>query len=210
MTLVDAIKQAKEQSKKRKFKQSLDLIINLKNIDLKKPENRFSSEFLLPNGRGKDVKIAAIVDSLAKEAKEHADLVIRKEDIPKLASKKKEFKKIANSYTWFLAEATLMVEIGKTLGTVLGPRGKVPKPVPPKVQIEPFIKRARNTVRVSLRGTPVIQVSVGSEDMGNEKLAANTTAVMNFVKEKLPKGRNNIRSSLIKLTMGKPVKIEVQ
>lgn len=209
MTLIDQIKQAKEQSKKRKFVQSFDLIVNLKNIDLKKPENRFNSEFFLPNGRGKDVKIVVIADSLATEAKKHADLVIRKEEIDKLASKKKEFKKIARDYDWFFGEAPLMPQIGKSFGTVLGPRGKVPKPVPPKVNMEPFIKRARNTVRVTLRDTPVIQVSVGSEDINNDKLAANTEAVLNFIREKLPKGRNNIRSVLVKLTMGKPVKIEV-
>ena len=209
MKLIDQIKQAREQSKKRKFNQSVDLILNLKNIDLKKPENRFNSEFFLPNGRGKDVKIVVIADSLATDAKAHADLVIRKEEIEKLASKKKELKKIARKYDWFLAEAHLMVQIAKSMGTVLGPRGKIPKPVPPKVKIEPFIQRARNTVRVTLRDTPVVQVCVGSESLSDDKLAANTEAVLNFVREKLPKGRNNIRSSLIKLTMGKPVKIEV-
>jgi len=209
MKLIDSVKQAKEQSKKRKFNQSVDLIINLKNIDLKKPENRIISEFFLPGGRGKDVKVAVIADSLATQAKPHCELVIRKEEISKLASKKKNLKKIAKEYDWFLAEAPLMVEIGKTLGTVLGPRGKMPKPVPPKVEIEPFIQRARDTVRVILRDTPVIQVCVGAESLDNAKIAANATAVLGFVKEKLPKGRNNIRSALVKLTMGKPVKIEV-
>ena len=85
----------------------------------------------------------------------------------------------------------------------------MPKPIPPKVQIEPFIKRAKNTVRITLRETPVVQVSVGSEDMDDGKLAENINAVIGFVKEKLPKGKNNIRSALVKLTMGKPVKIEV-
>jgi large subunit ribosomal protein L1 len=209
MSLIDSIKQAKEQSKKRKFNQSVDLIINLKNIDLKKPENRIISEFLLPGGRGKDVKIAVIADSIATQAKPHCELVIRRDEISKFASRKKEFKKIAKEYDWFLAEAPLMIEIGKTLGTVLGPRGKMPKPVPPKIEIEPFIMRTRNTVRVILRDTPVIQVCIGAENMDDGKIAANATAVLGFVKEKLPKGRNNIRSTLIKLTMGKPVKLEV-
>ena len=209
MKLIDAVKQAKEQSKQRKFKQTVDLIINLKNIDLRKPENRINSEFFLPGGRGKNIKVAAIVDSLATEAKAHADLIIRKEEIPKLASKKKDFKKIAREYDWFLAEATLMVEIGKTLGIVLGPRGKMPKPVPPRIKIEPIINRVRNTIRVTLRDTPVIHACIGSESMDDDKIAANAEALLNFVREKLPKGVNNIRSILIKLTMGKPVKVEV-
>jgi large subunit ribosomal protein L1 len=209
MSLIEQVKKAKTQSKKRKFKQTVDLIVNLKGLDLKKPENRFNSEFFLPHGRGKAVKVAVIVDSLAADAKGHADYIIRKEDIPILASKKKELKRIARSYDWFLGEVTLMADIGKQLGIILGPRGKMPKPVPPKVKIEPFIERARNTVRVALRESPVIQTCVGSEDMSDEHIAANAEAVFNFRKEKLPKGRNNVRSAMVKLTMGKPVKIEV-
>jgi large subunit ribosomal protein L1 len=209
MSLIEQVKQAKKQAKKRNFKQTVDLIVNLKSIDLKKPENRFNSEFFLPHGRGKAVKVAVIVDSLAADAKGHADYIIRKEDIQMFASKKKELKRVARSYDWFLGEVTLMSDIGRFLGTVLGPRGKMPKPVPPKAKIESFIERARSTVRVALRESPVIQTCIGTEDMADDKLAANAEAVFNFIKEKLPKGRNNVRSAMIKLTMGKPVKIEV-
>jgi large subunit ribosomal protein L1 len=206
---VDLIKEAKKQARKRKFVQTVDLLINVKNIDLKKPENRFNSEFYLPNGRGKAVKTVVIADSIAVEAKKHADLVIRKEEINELAGDKKKMKRIANEYDWFFAEVTLMAQIGKVLGTVLGPRGKIPKPIPPKAAVEPFIVRAKNTVRVALKENPVIHVIVGNESMDDGKLAENVQAVMNFVTEKLPKGRNNIRSAYVKLTMGPPVKIEV-
>lgn len=208
--LNEKIKQAREGSKKRKFKQSWDFSVNLKGLDLKKPENRFNSEFLLPEGRGKDLKVAFIADSLAAEAKKHADLVITKSEIESLGKNKKKLKNILNDYDWFYAEASLMPLIGKSLGIVMGPRNKLPKPVPPKVSVEPFVKRARNMVRVVLKETPVIQVTVGAEDMEDGKIVKNTQAVYNFIKEKLPKGKNNIRSMHIKLTMGKPIKLEVR
>jgi large subunit ribosomal protein L1 len=202
------IKEARESSKPRGFKQTWDFSIVVKGINLKKPENRFSADLTLPNGRGKGVKIAAIVDTLASEAKGKADLIIKKDEIEALAKNKKKFKKIASEYT-FLGEASLMPTIGKFLGAVLGPRGKLPRPVPPKIKIEPFIAAAQRSVKVSLKENPVLNMVIGSEEMDDEKLAANLEAAYNFVKEKLPKGENSIKKAYIKLTMGKPVRLEV-
>jgi large subunit ribosomal protein L1 len=210
LTLIESIKLARDNSKQRKFEQTWDFIINLKGLDLKKPENRFSAEMPLPKGRGKQPKIAVFADLMAPQAKEFADLVITKNEIEALIKDKKKMKRIANEHDFFFGEATLMPMIGKGLGTVLGPRGKVPKPMPPKGNIEPLLKASRRMVRIALKETPVIYVRVGSEKMVDQDIADNVQAVHNFVKEKLPKGKNNIKSMLIKLTMGKPVKIAMK
>jgi large subunit ribosomal protein L1 len=207
--VLEKVKEAKSNSKPRKFKQTWDLSINLKGIDLKKPENRFKLDFMLPEGRGKPQKVCVMADSLAAEAKKHADLVINKNEIEPLGKDKKRLKKLASEYDWFLGEATLMAQIGKALGIVLGTRGKMPKPVPPKVNIVPFIERARKSTLVALKESPVIHVSVGYEDMEPEKVARNAEAVYRAVLEKLPKGRASVKSIFIKLTMGKPAKLEV-
>jgi len=207
--IVKKIKEAREKSKERKFKQTWDFSIVVKNINLKKPENRFSSDFVLPKGRGKDVKIAMIADTMAAEAKKAVDLVIKKEEIEPLAKNKKKLKKITRDHV-FLAEAPLMVLVGKSLGSVLGPRGKLPRPIPPKIKIEPFVMAAKRTVRIALKENPVMNIVVGSEDMTDDDIAANVEAVFNMVKSKLPKGISNIKSAFIKLTMGKPSKLEVQ
>jgi large subunit ribosomal protein L1 len=207
--LVKKIKEAKENSKPRKFKQSWDLTINVKGIDLKKPENRFKLDFMLPEGRGKDLKVCVIADALASEAKKHADLVISKDEIPALSKDKKRLKNLAREYDWFFGEATLMAEIGKSLGVVLGTRGKMPKPVPPKVSIAPFIGRARKSTLIALKETSVIHIPIGSDDMDPEKIATNAQAVYKAVIEKLPKGRTSIKSMYLKLTMSKPVRLEV-
>ena len=204
---LEKVKEAKAKAKPRKFTQSWDFSINLKGLDLKKPENRINAEISLPEGRGKDLKVAVIADSLAEEARRTANLVITKGEIEELARNKKRLKKIAAEYDRFLGEASLMPAIGKSFGMILGQRGKMPKPIPPKAKIEPFIESARRTAKITLRETPVIHVSVGTESMEEEKVAANMEAVFNFLKERLPKGKNNVKSAYIKLSMGPPVKV---
>jgi large subunit ribosomal protein L1 len=207
--IINKIKKAKEESKPRKFNQSWDLTLNLKGIDLKKPENRFKLDFMLPEGRGKDLKVCVIADSLAAEAKSNADLVISKDEIDGLGKNRKKLKRLAREYDWFFGEATLMAQIGKSLGVVLGTRGKMPKPIPPKVSVAPFVGRARKSTLIALKESPVLHIPVGSDSMEPEKVAMNAEAVYNAVVDKLPKGKNSIKSAFIKLTMGKPVKLEV-
>jgi len=208
MKTLDAIKKVRETSRKRKFIQTWDISIGLKNLDLRKPENRINSEFVLPEGRGKDQKVLVIADALAKEARDHADHVITKQELEAIGKDKKKIKKMAE-YDRILCEASLMAHVGKNLGAILGPRGKVPKPIPPKAVIEPFVKIAKRTVRISLRDNPVVHIAVGTEDMEDPKVAKNVDAVLNFIKDKLPKGSTNIKTAYLKLTMSKPVKLEV-
>lgn len=209
--LAEGITQARSLSKKRKFPQTWDLAIGLKGLNLKRPENRLNLEFTLPEGRGKEIKVGVIADSLASEAKKKgADLVITREEIPQLAKDKKRLKSLAAEVDWFYGEVTLMAEIGKTLGIVLGPRGKIPKPIPPKADVGQFIKRAKQMIKVAVKESPVIHVPIGSETMPDDAILRNLEAVLTFVKEKLPNGINSIRSIYLKLTMGKPVRLEVK
>lgn len=210
MSIKEKIKEAKENSKPRKFAQTWDLIFNLREMDLNKPENRLNLELFLPEGLGKDLKTVVVADSLFADAKKHADLAITRDEIPKLAKDKKKLKKLANEYDWWFGEAPLMPMIGKELGVILGTRGKMPKPVPPKINLEGLIKRAKKSVKIRLVTTPVIQIVVGNESMPEDKVVKNIEAALNFIEENLPKGNNNIRNVSLKLTMGKPVKLEVR
>jgi large subunit ribosomal protein L1 len=203
------IREAKEKAKKRKFLQTWDLIISLKNVNLKKPENKFSLEFPLPEGRGKETKVIFIVDSLLSEAKKTGGLIVTKDGLEKLGKDKKKLKKYAEEYDWWFCEAPLMPLVGKTLGVVLGPRGRMPRPVPPKGSMQPFVEMSKKLIRVRLRDSPVIHVPVGAENMKEEQIMKNVIAVMNFIKEKLPKGKVNMKGACIKLTMGPPVKLKV-
>ena len=202
--ILEAVKKAKEESKPRNFTQSVDVVITIKDLDVKKPENRIDEEILLPNGRGKDVKIAFIADGelalLAKNA--GADLVINKGELEEMGKDRKEAKKMANRHDFFVAQADMMPLVGRFLGPVLGPRKKMPKPVPATIKPEPIMERLKSTVKVRIKDQPVIQALVGTQDMDDELIAANIEAILAVLDQKLEKGRNQIKSMYVKTTMG--------
>jgi large subunit ribosomal protein L1 len=194
---------------KRNFKQSLELIIKLKDLDLKKPENRLNQVVVLPHPIGKPIKVCVIAGGdLALKSKEaKADLVIGRDQLEELAKDKKSSRKLQNGYDFFVAEASLMPLVGKTIGPVLGPRGKMPTPIHPNAPIAEVIEQARRTVRIRVRDQPVIQCRVGSDDMSDDELAENIQAVFASVEGKLERGSRNISVVLIKTTMESPVNL---
>lgn len=203
-----AVEEALANSKKRKFTQGLDLTINLKELDMTKPENRIDEELVLPNGPGKEIKVGVIADGeLALQAKSVADIVIGKAQLEKMAKKKKDAKKIANDIDFFVAQIDLMPLVGKTLGPVLGPRGKMPKPVPPNAPVKSIIEKLKKTIKIKTKDQPVIKVLVGSEEMNSEKLTENVGVIMKFLERKLERGQDNMKSIYIKTTMGESVKL---
>jgi len=209
-TIITAIKEAKEKSKKRNFTQSIELILNLKDIDMKSPEGRIQERIELPHpSPEKPNKICVIATGeLALKAKRaKADLVIGNDELAGLAGRKKELRKIANDYNFFMAEAPLMSRVGKTLGPALGPRGKMPVPVPPTADISGLIKRYRKMVFVRMRNQPVIRCRVGTESMKEEEIAENVQTVLKTIEGKLKRGTKNIKTVYLKTSMGTSVKI---
>ena len=201
--ILTAIKEVKEKSKKRNVNQSFDLIINLKHLDTKKAESRINEVFTLPNSRGKDSTIALFSDTIKDADCE----ILKSSDIEKLAADKRAVKNFAKKIDFSLSEPKLMPVVGKALGQFLAPRGKMPKIVVGNVNS--MIKNYKKSIRIKVKDSPVIHCSIGSEKLEDEKIAENINAVLDFLLTKLPKGKQNIRSVFIKLTMGKPVKIEV-
>jgi large subunit ribosomal protein L1 len=201
--ILKAVQAARASAKKRNFSQSFDLIVNLKLIDIKKPENRINEIFALPKSRGKVAEVVFFTDS----AKDVDCTIYNSNDIDRLARSKREIKKIANSTDFFLSEPKLMPAIGKSLGRVLAPRGKMPTVV--ATDQKGVIERHKKSIRIKVKDSPVIQCIVGIESMKDEDVAENIEAVLNFLEKKLPKGKNSIGKSLIKLTMGKPAELEI-
>jgi large subunit ribosomal protein L1 len=207
---VEAVQKALEESKKleRKFKQSVDVVINLKNIDMNDAKNRIEDEVMLPHGRGTEAKLAIFASGdLALKSKNHVDLLIKPEEIEELAKDKKKFKKIADEYDFFIAEAPLMPTIGKTLGIILGPRGKMPKPVPPTIDITGIAKNLRKTIKVRSKTSKTIHATVGQEEMKTEQIAENIDAILKRLEGKLERGKMNIGSVYVKTSMGPPMRI---
>ena len=207
--ILEAVKEAKEQSKPRNFTQSVDVIINIKDLDVKRPENRFDEEVALPNGRGKEIKIGVIGDGeLAVQAKNAGvDLVLSKEDLEELGKDRGQAKKIANSIDSFIAQADMMPLVGRFLGPILGPRKKMPKRVPASIKLDPLLDRLQSTIKVGVKQQPSIQVLVGTQDMDDQAIADNIEAVLAVLDRNLEKGRNQIKSMFIKTTMGSVVRV---
>ncbi len=209
-TLLDAVKEAKAKSGQKKFNQTIDLILDLKEIDMKAPEGKIQQVLELPHATGKPNKICVIASGeLALKARRaDAELVIEKADLEALAGKKKELRKIASDYDVFISETPLMPLVGRIFGPVLGPRGKLPVPIPPNADITSLIPKHRKTIVVKMRNQPIIQCPVGTENMKDEEVVDNIQAVLRVLEGKLKRGLKNIKFAYIKTSMGEPVKIK--
>ena len=200
---VIAVQKALESAKKRNFVETVELAINLKDVDLTIPKNRIQEDIILPKGRGKDVKVCVIGGGeLALKAKDVADLVITPEEIGTIADDKKQAKRIANSTDYFIAEAPLMAVVGKRLGIVLGPRGKMPKPIPPGADPSGMVDSLRKSVTVRTKDRKTFHVPVGTVNMPPEDIADNIDIVLKRVSLKLEKGMANVASAYVKTSMG--------
>lgn len=209
-TILAAVKEAKEKSEKRKFNQSVELVLKLHDIDMKSPEGKIQEVLELPHALEKPNKICVIASGelAMKSRNAKADRVIERSELEALGGKKQEMRKLANGYDVFIAEAPLMPMVGKILGPVLGPRGKMPIPVPPAVDISNLMLKHRKTIILRMRNQPIIQNRVAMENMKDEEIAENIQAVFRLLEGKLKKGTKNIRFAYIKTAMGPPVKIK--
>ncbi len=206
--LTELIKKGKSESRDRKFNEAVELILTLKEIDVKKTDLNVNETVYLPHPTSKVARICFIgggdLALRAKNAK--VDGLIDPSRLEALAGDKKEAKKVARSYDFFLADTALMPRIGKILGQSLGPRGKIPTPVPPNAPVEAMIQRMRTAIRVRSRGSLGIAAKVGDRKLSDSDLAENALAVVQAVQKKLPAGERNVKSVIVKTTMGKPVK----
>ena len=204
-----AVKEVKGKATERKFSQSIDLAINLQNVDMKKPEGRIQERIELPHSVGKEMKVCVIATGeMAMKAKNAgASLVIERAELEGLVADKKKQKDIAKKYDLFIAEAPMMPLVGKSLGASLGPRGKMPTPVAPNDDIEEQIKKHQNIVFVRMRGQPVIQCRVGGESMTDEEIAENVQAIVRRIEGKLKRGIKNFRTVYLKTSMGNSIKV---
>ncbi len=205
--LVKMIKEAKAADKERKFKQSVEMYVILKDIDVKKGF-AMNETIQLPKKLSTPTTVCIMAggDMGLKAKTANADRVISGDEINSLAADKRKARKFINNYDFFLADTQLMTTVGKVLGQLLGPRGKMPVPVPFNAPIDSFLDRFRSSIRVKVKNSLSLSCKIGDESMSDEDLAANAHAVLNAIEKKLPSGERNIRKIIIKTSMGKPIK----
>ena len=206
--VLDAVNEALSKAGERKFSESVELSVNLKDLDLTVPKNRIEEEIPLPNGRGKPVKVAVFGSpELLQKVKGVADLTVSPGELDDFAKDKKQTKRAVGSIDFFLAEAPLMPTIGKRLGVVLGPRGKMPRPVPPGSDPTNLVNSLKRSIRVRSKGNRTFHAAVGTRAMKPEEIAQNVDVVLARIVGKLERGRTNIESVYVKTTMGPAVRL---
>jgi large subunit ribosomal protein L1 len=204
--LTEVIKKVKSETKQRKFTQAVELIINFKDIDVKKGFALNEIVQLPKTSSPATVCVMATGDMSQKAKQANADAVIGTAELEKFATNKRESRKFINKYDFFLADTKVMPLVGKTLGQFLGPRGKMPTPVPFDAPIESFLQRFRSSIKLRTRASLSISCKIGDESMDDTDLAINAHTVISAIEKKLPNGEKNIKKIMIKTTMGKPVK----
>ncbi|MBN1645394.1 50S ribosomal protein L1 [Candidatus Woesearchaeota archaeon] len=211
-----ALEELRKNSTKKKFNQSIDLVINLKDLDLKKPENQVDIFTQITHPKSKKVKICAIIGpELMETAKENCDTILTVNDFPEYQENKRKLIKLAKEHDFFIAQATIMPQIAKAFGRVLGTRGKMPNPkagcvVPPKTNLKPLVEKLKKTVRLVAKTQFCIKTTPGDEKMEDNKIAENIINIYTAAISSLTQEERNIKNILIKFTMSKPVEIKAK
>ena len=205
--LTQMVSEAKKGQKQRKFKQTVELIMVFRDIDVKKGF-AINETVQLPRkiSHPASVCVVASGDLGLKAKSANADRVVDGTEVNKVGANKRESRKLINGYDFFLSDTSLMATVGKTLGQFMGPRGKMPTPVPFNAPIDSILERFRSSIRVRLRNSLSLACKIGDETMSDEDLVANANAVIGLVEKKLPSGDKNIKKIMIKTTMGKLIK----
>lgn len=203
--LKNMLKNARDGITKRNFTQSAELTLILKDIDIKKGFS-INEVINLPSKitKNSSVCVFASGDMGMRARKAQVDRVIEPEELDRLGTNKKDARKVVKGYDFFLADTTLMPRVGRSLGQFMGPKGKMPSPLPYGAPIENITERFRGSVRARAKNQLNVSAKIGDEKMEDDLLVNNALAVISAVEKKLPQGDKNIHNAIIKFTMSKP------
>jgi large subunit ribosomal protein L1 len=203
-----AIARALDEAPTRNFRETVDLAVNLRDLDLDDPSNRVDESVVLPAGTGQETRIVVFAEGeTAVRAEDVADDVFDGDAIDDLADDEDRAKDLADETDFFVAEQALMQDIGRALGTVLGPRGKMPTPLAPDDDVVETVTRMQNTVQLRSGDRRTFHTRVGAEDMSAEAIAENVDVIVRRLEANLEKGPLNIDSMYVKTTMGPAVEV---
>lgn len=212
MSRLDAelLEQAIEQvlnsakEKKRKFTETIELQVALKNYDPQK-DARFAGTIRLPHiprtkftvcvlGNAKDVDKAVAAGVPAKSV----------EDLKKLNRDKKLVKKLAQSFSAFMASSTLIRKIPRLLGPGLNKAGKFPAVLGPNDDVSAKVLDLQCNVKFQLKSkkTTCMGVAIGNVNMTADEVSTNILMSVNFLASLLPKQWLQIKRLYLKSTMG--------
>ena len=208
-TIEEAVTRALDEAPPRNFRETVDLAVNLRDLDLNDPSNRVDESVVLPAGTGQETQIVVFATGeTALRAEEVADDVLSPDELEDLGDDDDAAKDLADETDFFVAEASMMQDIGRYLGTVLGPRGKMPTPLQPDDDVVETVDRMKNTVQLRSRDRRTFHTRVGAQDMSAEDIADNIDVIVRRLEAALEKGPLNIDTIYVKTTMGPSVEVE--
>jgi len=204
----NAVSRALDEAPERNFRETVDLAVNLRDLDLNDPSNRVDESVVLPAGTGQETTIVVFAEGeTALRAEEVADDVLDQNELEELGGDDDTAKDLADDTDFFIAEKNLMQDIGRYLGTVLGPRGKMPEPLDPDDDVVEVINRTKNTVQLRSGERRTFHTRVGAEDMSAEDISDNIDVIVRRLHADLEKGPLNVDTIYVKTTMGPAVEV---
>ena len=204
----EAVSRALEEAPPRNFRETVDLAVNLRDLDLNDPSNRVDESVVLPEGTGQETNIIVFAEGeTAVRAEDAAEEVLDSDDLADLGDDDNEAKDLAEDTDFFLAEESMMQDIGRYLGTVLGPRGKMPNPISPDDDVVELVERLKNSVQMRSGDRRTFHTRVGAENMSAEEIADNIDVIIRRLEASLEKGPLNLDDIYVKTTMGPAVEV---
>jgi large subunit ribosomal protein L1 len=215
------IKKEGFKDKVRKFDETIDLIINLKDLNLNDPKQRIDKEIVLPNNTittGTPNVCIIASDEILLEARKLGLETIDNDGLVQLNNEEKKVKKkFVKKYDFFIVEDKMMPSVARYLARFLGPLGKMPKPFPSgygivsspedlRIAIERYLK----IIRIQLKKQLLIQVKIGKKSMEEDEVFENLKAVVDYIADQMPHRYNTIKSMFLKTTMGHSIKVDEQ
>jgi large subunit ribosomal protein L1 len=201
----EAIKMVKDL-KRAKFDESVEVHVRT-GLNVRHADEQLRGTIALPNGLGKEVRIAVFAQGdKAREAAEAGADIVGAEDLAK---------RVEEGFTDFdvaIATPDMMPVVGR-LGRVLGPQGKMPNP-----KVGTVTPNVRQAVEESKAGkveyrtdrTAIVHLVIGKTSFDDRQLLENYAAVideLNRAKPSAAKGRY-LRSITLASTMGPGIKVD--
>jgi len=207
------IKEVRKLSSKRKFTQTFDIIINLQQLDLRKPDHKVDIGVTLDcNLRPKKYKICAVVDHGISGAEKIFDKVVFNDELIAMKGDMEKIRKITHGYDKFVVLMNVMPVFAQVLGRYLGPMNKMPSPklgmvVTNKTDLKATYDKIQKTVQLQTKKNLVLQSAVGAESESDELIAKNILHLHDALSHTLPNHKHNIKEIVLKLTMSKGVRL---
>jgi large subunit ribosomal protein L1 len=189
-----------------KFKESVDVAVNL-GIDPRKSDQNVRGATVLPNGTGKDVRVAVFTQGAnADAAKEAGADIVGMEDLAE------QVKAGEMNFDVVVASPDAMRVVGQ-LGQILGPRGLMPNPKVGTVtpDVATAVKNAKaGQVRYRNDKNGIIHASIGKAEFSAEDIKSNLEALLGAIKKAKPASAKGtyIKKVSLSTTMGAGVAID--